>query len=88
MQRHRPVISTPFWRTEYDEASRSRPGRASISYDDVAGVLTAPFRTERQADGRVRFWGFVQHRGRWLRVVTLDDGQTVLNAFWDRRFRP
>jgi hypothetical protein len=25
---------------------------------------------------------------RWLRVVTLDDGQTVLNAFLDRRFRP
>ena len=63
------------------------PG-ASISYADVAGVLAAPFRTERQPDGRVRYWGFVPRHGRWLRVVTLGNRQTVLNAFWDRRFQP
>jgi hypothetical protein len=51
-------------------------------------VLAAPFSTEQQPDGRVRYWGFVPRHGRWLRVVTLEDGQTVLNAFWDRRFRP
>jgi len=39
-------------------------------------------------DGRVRYWGFVPRRRRWLRVITLEDGQTVLNAFWERRFRP
>jgi hypothetical protein len=78
----------PFWRTRYYEASRSRPGRTGISYDDVAGVLAAPFRSERQTDGRVRYWCFVPRPRRWLRVITLEDGQTVLNAFWDRRFRP
>jgi hypothetical protein len=51
-------------------------------------VLIAPIRTERQPDGRVRYWDFFRGRRRWLRVVILDDGQTVLNAFWDRRFRP
>jgi len=26
--------------------------------------------------------------GRWLRVVLLEDSETVHNAFFDRRFRP
>ena len=42
-------------------------------------------------DGRIRFWLKVeemsQDRSRYLRVVTLEDGQTVHNAFLDRDFR-
>ena len=78
----------PFWRTAYYEATRSKAGRAAINYDDIAAVLAAPFRTERQADGRVRYWGWVPQLRRWLRVVTLEDGRTVHNAFLDRRFKP
>lgn len=54
-------------------------------------VLAAPIRREVQTDGRIRFWGKVQEAGealpRFLRVVTLDDGETVHNAFFDRNFR-
>lgn len=54
-------------------------------------VIAAPIRREVQSNGRVRFWGRVQPLGetrlRFLRVVTLDDGETVLNAFFDRNFR-
>jgi hypothetical protein len=78
----------PFWRTRYYEATRSKPGRASIRYDDVAAVLAGPVRTLRQPDGRIRHWGWVPRLGRWLRVVTLEDGRTVHNAFLDRSFRP
>ena len=39
-----------------------------------------------QSDGRIRFWGWVPELGRWLRVVTLEDGETVHNAFPDRDF--
>lgn len=38
--------------------------------------------------GRVRYWGWVPRLRRWLRVVTLEDGSTVHNAFLDRRFKP
>jgi hypothetical protein len=78
----------PFWRTPYYEATRSKPGRAAITYDDVALVLRTSLRSERQPDGRVRYWGWVPRLGRWLRVVTLEDGRTVHNAFLDRSFRP
>ena len=53
-----------------------------------ASVLANPVRREVQPDGRVRYWGFIPELGdRALRVVTLDDGETVHNAFADRSFR-
>jgi hypothetical protein len=51
-------------------------------------VLRDPLRTEVQANGRIRRWGFVQEAGRYLRVVTEPDGETVHTAFLDRRFKP
>ena len=54
-------------------------------------ILAAPIRREIQTDGRVRFWGRIPEpagaRPRYLRVVTLEDGETVHNAFFDRNFR-
>ena len=56
-----------------------------------AAVIAGPLRRDVQPDGRVRFWGEVARPGedapRVLRVVTLADGETVHNAFFDRRFR-
>jgi hypothetical protein len=54
-------------------------------------VLAAPLRQEAQQDERIRHWGMVDDRRdgkeRALRVVTLADGETVHNAFFDRNFR-
>ena len=54
-------------------------------------VLANPVRTEVQLDGRVRHWGPVtlpgETKARILRVVTLEDGATLHNAFIDRDFR-
>lgn len=42
---------------------------------------------EVQADGRIRFWGYVDDLpNRALRVVTLEDGRTLHNAFPDSGF--
>jgi len=53
-------------------------------------VVAAPIRRDVQPDGRIRHWGrIVTADGgtRFLRVVTLGDGETVHNAFFDRNFR-
>ncbi|EXI76354.1 MAG: hypothetical protein AW07_00299 [Candidatus Accumulibacter sp. SK-11] len=39
-------------------------------------------------DQRIRHWIFVPEPGRYLRVMTLEDGATLHNAFPDRRFTP
>jgi len=54
----------------------------------IAHVLNNPIRTEIQANGRVRRWAFILDVGKYLRVVTEPDGETVHNAFLDRQFKP
>ncbi len=52
-------------------------------------ALSNPVRREIQADdGRIRHWVWIDELNRFLRVVTLEDGTTVHNAFPDRRFSP
>jgi hypothetical protein len=52
-------------------------------------AVSQPFRREVQIeDGRVRHWIYIEELARFLRVVTLEDGKTLHNAFPDRRFKP
>ena len=64
-------------------------GRPEVDVEACLAVLAAPLRTEVQRNGRIRFWGEVPFRDstRVLRVVTLEDGETIHNAFFDRGFR-
>ncbi len=50
-------------------------------------ALEQPSHREVQTDGRVRYWVYIPELGKSLRVITLEDGATVLNAFPDRGFR-
>jgi hypothetical protein len=50
-------------------------------------VIENPEKTETQSDGRIRKWGKILEVGRYLRVILLDDGETVHNAFFDRSFK-
>lgn len=50
-------------------------------------AIHGPLRKEVQPDGRIRHWIFVVELSKYLRVVTLSDGETVHNAFPDRDFR-
>jgi len=70
-----------------EQVLRKRP---YIERQWCAEIIARPVRREVQADGRVRFWGMIARPGeaepRYLRVVTLADGETVHNAFFDRGF--
>jgi hypothetical protein len=46
-----------------------------------------PAAEHEQGDGRIRRWAYIPEAQRVLRVVLLADGETVHNAFFDRRFR-
>lgn len=63
--------------------------RPYIRAEWCEAVIAHPLKREIQAeDGRIRQWGWIAEVGRHLRVVTLADGETVHNAFYDRRFKP
>jgi len=73
--------------TRYFDATRAREDRAAIKDEWIAHVTRNPIREAVQADGRIRRWAPIAEAGnRVLRVVLLDDGETVHNAFFDRRF--
>ena len=63
--------------------------RRYIQLEWCEKIIAEPAAKMVQADGRIRFWGFVPELGgRALRVVTLPDGETVHKAFPDRNFKP
>jgi hypothetical protein len=63
--------------------------RGYITVELCLRVIQAPIWEETQRDGRIRKWAFIPELGgRALRVVTLADGDTIHNAFLDRRFTP
>lgn len=71
-----------------EQVVRKRP---YLSVDLCQQVLRTPLRIVTQEDGRLRYWGEVvlpdEREKRILRVVTLEDGITIHNAFFDRNFR-
>ncbi len=68
--------------------SRLEDDRKWIELAWIDHVIENPVAEEVQPDGRIRRWGTVPDLdGRHLRVVLLPDGETVLTAFLDRRFR-
>lgn len=73
--------------TRYFDAIRTRPDRAPILDEWIERVIAEPLHEAVQADGRIRRWAVIpKMQGRILRVVLLSDGETVHNAFFDRRF--
>lgn len=51
-------------------------------------ALDQPLYYEIQPDDRIRYWIFIPELATYLRVVTLEDGETVHNAFPDSAFEP
>jgi hypothetical protein len=62
--------------------------RSYLKVEWIKYVISNPIRIEVQANGRIRHWAFIPELGKYLRVVTESDGETVHNAFLDRGFKP
>ena len=62
--------------------------RPYLKTEWIEYVLANPIRTKVQANGRIRHWALISEFGKYLRVVTELDGETVHNAFADRGFKP
>ena len=74
-----------FPQTDYFEHTRQRPDRIRIKDEWIEQVIAHPESEEIQADGRVRRWARIsEFENRALRVILLEDAQTVHNAFFDR----
>ena len=65
-------------------ASQKHP---EVQREWIERVLADPVKKEVQANNRISYWRNIEEaEGRVLRIITLEDGETVHNAFFDRNF--
>lgn len=56
-----------------------------VQQEWIKCVLANPVKREEQPNDRISYWGNIEEaEGRVLRVITLEDGETIHNAFFDR----
>ncbi|EQA38898.1 hypothetical protein LEP1GSC047_0194 [Leptospira inadai serovar Lyme str. 10] len=67
-----------------NEVLRKRP---ELRLDWIEEAISNPDKREIQEDGRIRFWKWIDEVQKYLRVITLEDGETVHNGFFDRGFK-
>jgi len=75
------IKTTKYFR---DEVLRKRP---YLKPEWIAQILKDSQSTIAQEDGRLRYWGLTEEAGKYLRVILLEDGKTLHNAFIDQNFR-
>ena len=73
--------------TQYFDYTRKRPDRSQIKEDWIKSVIENPEKIETQSDGRIRKWAKIPEAEKYLRVILLEDGETVHNAFFDRSYK-
>lgn len=67
--------TTPY----YDQRVETKhPG---IKMEWVESVLANPYLVGEQSDGRMRYYGYIEEAGKWLRVI-IEDGR-LHNRFFD-----
>ncbi len=67
--------------------TRNRPDRIRILDEWIEQAIQKPVAEKIQADGRIQRWVFIDQEQKYLRVILLEDQETVHNAFFDRRFK-
>jgi len=73
--------------TKYFDYKRQRTDRSKIRIEWIEYVITNPEKSEIQSDGGIRKWAKIPEVNKYLRVIILEDGQTVHNAFFDRNYK-
>jgi len=74
-------------KTQYFEYTQKRPDRAQIKDKWIKYVIDNSERIQIQSDGRIRKWAKIAEVNKYLRVILLEDRETVHNAFFDRSYK-
>jgi len=73
--------------TEYFKYTRQRADRKTILDEWILFAIQNPIKKVVQEDGRIKLWAKIESVDKYLRVILLEDEETVHNAFFDRRFK-
>jgi hypothetical protein len=68
----------------FELALRDRP---EVRREWCERVRLNPIEVRQQGNGAFKMWGYIEEIGKYLRVITLEDGETIDNAFLDRGYK-
>ena len=71
--------------TDYFDV-RVRLGRPYIKIEWCEHAIKHPDHKLLQPDGRMRYYKYIEEVEKFIRVIVLEDGETLHNAFFDRKF--
>ena len=63
------------------------PRRPYLTFELVERAVKFSVDVKTQDDGRIRYYGFIEEKGEFLRVVEDTNGE-ILNAMWNESYRP
>ncbi|MGJ4746600.1 hypothetical protein ACQV5M_09610 [Leptospira sp. SA-E8] len=61
--------------------------RRELKLEWLEEAILCPDKKAVQENGRIRFWKWIDEAKKYIRVITLEDGETIHNAFFDRGFK-
>ncbi|HEX7140726.1 MAG TPA: hypothetical protein VF219_22935 [Vicinamibacterales bacterium] len=70
-----------------DEHSERRLRDRRIKREWCERILANPIEVRQQENGMYQMWGFVVEMGKYLRIVMLEDKETLHTAHPDRRYK-
>lgn len=73
--------------TQYFLFVRQRTDRKDIKEEWIIETIDNPSKIVIQSDGRIKKWKYIEEAEKYLRVILLEDGETVHNAFFDRSYK-
>ena len=68
----------------FELSIRDRP---EVNREWCERVAQNPTEAQQQSNGCWQMWGYIEEVGKNLRVITLEDRETIDNAFFDRRYK-
>lgn len=73
--------------TQYFLATRERNDRKEIKLEWIDYAFHNAVCEEIQTDGRIKRWAYIEEKQKFLRIVILEDKETIHNVFFDRNFK-
>ena len=74
--------------TRYFEEDVLAKKRPYMKREWCLEAISSPDYKMLQSDGRIRYYKYITEVQKFVRVITLEDGETVHNIFFDRGFKP
>lgn len=64
-----------------------KPKRPYLVPELLSDIIENPIKKEIQDDNKIKLWGYSSKDNKYVRVILLEDGETIHTAFFDRNFK-